>query len=51
VGIKMIVSQWYHINALISLGFIAVILTITVVASLRATRSAEAAADPSDVEP
>ncbi len=52
VGVKMIVSQWYHIDAFISLGVIAVILTVTVVASLRATRltaaSAEASEDVSD---
>ena len=51
-GVKMIVSQWYHIDAFISLGVIAVILTVTVVASLRATRltaaSAEASEDVSD---
>jgi tellurite resistance protein TerC len=48
VGIKMIVSQWYHIPVLVSLGVIAVVLTITVIASLRATQSA---ADHSGVEP
>jgi tellurite resistance protein TerC len=37
VGVKMIASHWYHIDAVISLGVIAVILTVTVVASLRAT--------------
>jgi tellurite resistance protein TerC len=48
VGIKMIVSQWYHIPVLVSLGVIAVVLTITVIASLRATQTA---ADHSEVEP
>ena len=38
VGTKMIVSKWYHIDPFISLGVIAVILTITVVVSLRATK-------------
>jgi tellurite resistance protein TerC len=37
VGVKMIVSEWYHIPTLISLGVIAVVLTITVIVSLRAT--------------
>lgn len=41
VGVKMIVSEWYHINTLVSLGVIAVVLTVTVVASLRATRESE----------
>ncbi len=49
VGVKMIVSRWYHIDSFISLGIIAVILTITVVASLRATaRQPEPAADKGD---
>ncbi|RPI22830.1 MAG: TerC family protein [Actinobacteria bacterium] len=38
VGVKMIISPWYHINSLISLAFIAIVLTITVIASLRAPR-------------
>ena len=37
VGVKMIVSHWYHIDTLISLAVIAIVLTVTVVASLRAT--------------
>jgi len=49
VGIKMITSHWYHIPVLLSLGFIAIVLTITVIASLRATRAA--APDRSDAEP
>jgi len=36
VGVKMIISEWYHLPTLLSLGVIAVVLTITVVASLRA---------------
>ena len=42
VGAKMIASHWYHIDAFISLGVIAVILTVTVIASLRATARVEA---------
>ncbi len=36
VGVKMIISEWYHLPTLLSLGVIAVVLTITVVVSLRA---------------
>jgi tellurite resistance protein TerC len=35
VGIKMLVSRWFHINTYLSLAVIIVILTITVIASLR----------------
>jgi len=38
VGVKMIVSEWYHIPTLISLSFVAIVLTVTVVTSLRASR-------------
>jgi tellurite resistance protein TerC len=38
VGVKMLVSEWYHIPTLLSLSVIAVVLAITIVASLRATR-------------
>jgi len=37
VGVKMIVSKWYHIDPFISLGVIAVVLTVTVIASLKTT--------------
>lgn len=37
VGMKMIVSKWYHIDPFISLAVIAVILTVTIVVSLRST--------------
>ena len=37
VGVKMIASHWYHFNAYVSLALIGSILTVTVVASLRAT--------------
>lgn len=42
VGVKMIASEWFHIDPFISLGVIAVILLITVAASLHATRGAAA---------
>ena len=38
VGIKMLISEAYHIPIGISLGLIAVILTVSIVASLRKTR-------------
>ncbi len=38
VGVKMIASQWYHIDAFISLAIIGVILAVTVVLSLRAVK-------------
>jgi tellurite resistance protein TerC len=42
VGVKMIITEWYHMPIWISLTFIAVVLTVTIVASLRAdTREAE----------
>jgi tellurite resistance protein TerC len=45
VGIKMLLSWWgIHINTLLSLGFIAIVLTITVLVSLRASSRSEAAA-------
>lgn len=37
VGVKMIVSEWYHINSFVSLGIIATVLTLTVWLSLRAS--------------
>jgi tellurite resistance protein TerC len=37
VGIKMLISEFYEIPTLVSLGVIAVVLTVAVVASLRAT--------------
>ena len=43
VGVKMIVSEWYHIPTMISLAVIAVVLGITVWASLRASRKRETA--------
>jgi tellurite resistance protein TerC len=43
VGMKMIVSEWYHLPTILSLGVIFVILTITVVMSLRADARERAA--------
>ena len=36
VGIKMLISEWYHMPTFISLGVIAVVLAVTVFVSLRA---------------
>lgn len=47
VGIKMIIAQWYHLPIWLSLTVIAVVLTITIVASLRAeARDAEGVEAP-----
>ncbi len=46
VGVKMIVSEWYHIPTLISLAVIAIVLAITVWVSLRASRRIEAGTTP-----
>lgn len=37
VGVKMIVSEWFHVPTLLSLGVIVVVLAVTVWASLRST--------------
>jgi len=42
VGIKMLIVEYYHFPIAISLGVIALILTITVVASLKAQSHDEA---------
>jgi len=36
VGIKMLITEWYHVPTFLSLVVIAVVLTITVIVSLRA---------------
>jgi tellurite resistance protein TerC len=45
VGVKMLISQWYHVPTVLSLGIIAAVLAITVVWSLRATADADTATD------
>ena len=45
-GVKMIVSEWYHISTFVSLAVIAVALAITVWASLRASSRIESASVP-----
>ena len=44
VGFKMIISHWFHMPPLISLGVILTILGIGILASVRSNRRAEAAA-------
>lgn len=39
VGVKMLLAEWVHLDAFVSLAVIFVLLTVTVVASLRATAS------------
>ena len=39
VGLKMIVAEWVHIDPFVSLAVILGLLTVTIVASLRATRT------------
>jgi tellurite resistance protein TerC len=41
VGIKMIVAEWYHIPTWISLTFIAVVLTLSIVVSLKVSARRE----------
>ncbi len=43
VGCKMLAARWIHISPFISLGIIAVILTVTVVWSLRSSAAAKVA--------
>lgn len=38
VGVKMIIAEWYHLPVLLSLGVITLVMTVTIVASLRAER-------------
>jgi tellurite resistance protein TerC len=38
VGVKMIIAEWYHLPIWLSLTVIAVILTVTIIASLRAEK-------------
>lgn len=39
VGVKMIVAEWYHLPIWASLTFIALVLTVTITASLRAEKA------------
>jgi tellurite resistance protein TerC len=39
VGVKLGVSYWYHVPVLMSLGFIAVILSVSIVASVKSRKT------------
>jgi tellurite resistance protein TerC len=41
VGIKLLIADFYHVPVLLSLAFVALILTLSVIASLIATRTKE----------
>ncbi len=43
VGIKMIIAEWVHIPTVVSLGFIAIVLTVSIVLSLKVSARREAA--------
>ncbi len=45
VGVKMIISDWYHLPTFLSLGVIAVILTVAISMSLRLERQREEEAE------
>ncbi len=51
VGIKMIASHWYHIPTGLSLGFIAVVLTVSIVASLRSEPKVPDGTESSSADP
>ncbi len=46
VGVKMIIAEWYHLPIWLSLTFIALVLTVTIVASLRAEKRDAVAESP-----
>jgi tellurite resistance protein TerC len=43
VGVKMIASHWYHLPSALSLVFIALVLAVSIMASLRKSRREDAA--------
>jgi tellurite resistance protein TerC len=49
VGVKMMIHEWYHVPIWLSLSVITLILTVTIVASLRAEKRAGATAGPPDL--
>jgi TerC family integral membrane protein len=48
VGVKMIISNWYHIPTPLSLGVIALVLTVAILLSIRKDRREQAAAEAAD---
>ena len=47
VGVKMIISEWYHIPTPLSLGVIALVLTVAILLSIRKDRREQAAVEAS----
>src|SRR4029450_2086729 len=43
VGVKMLISYWYHIPTYVSLGVIALVLTVAILLSIRKDRRERAA--------
>ncbi|MFP3900338.1 MAG: TerC family protein [Acidimicrobiia bacterium] len=41
VGTKMIIAEWYHIPTVVSLGVIALVLTVAILASARSSRGGD----------
>jgi tellurite resistance protein TerC len=50
VGVKMIIAEWVHINTFLSLGFIAVVLGVAILASWFKDKNGNGH-DPEEVEP
>jgi tellurite resistance protein TerC len=48
VGIKMLITEWYHFPTWASLAVITVVLTVTIVASLRADARDDHTAEPTE---
>jgi tellurite resistance protein TerC len=46
VGIKMVLAEWYHIPTFVSLGVVAVVLTVAMVASWYTQKPAEESVSP-----
>ena len=51
VGVKMILQRWYHIETWASLTFIAVVLAVSILASLRVERRASASSSRGEPPP
>jgi len=51
VGVKMLISYWYHIPTYVSLGVIALVLTVAILLSIRKDRRERAAVEAEASEP
>jgi tellurite resistance protein TerC len=51
VGVKMLIVNWYHIPTWVSLSVIAIVLTVSILASLRVERRRAAEAELMDGQP